>query len=146
MSDQRPHRSPAAFRRALTDRLRERTETSRWTLAQLQRQIACDRLLARLYAGDQGWVVKGALALLAREIGVRATVDIDVYREVAPKVAERNLCEAAARDLGDWFRFEVGARRPMDGAAGGVRLPVTAFVGPAVWVDSTSTSSDPTCA
>lgn len=66
---------------------------------------------------------------------MRATVDIDVYREVAPEVAERNLCEAAARDLGDWFRFEVGARRPMDGAAGGVRLPVTAFVGPAVWVE-----------
>ena len=32
--------SPSAFRRALTDRLRARAEEGRWTLAQLQRQMA----------------------------------------------------------------------------------------------------------
>jgi hypothetical protein len=31
--------SPAAFRRALTDKLRARAAASRWTLPQLQRQI-----------------------------------------------------------------------------------------------------------
>jgi len=42
--------------------------------------MAYDRLLERLYLVDQGWIVKGATALLARDIGVRGTIDIDVYR------------------------------------------------------------------
>jgi hypothetical protein len=32
----------------------------------------------RLYLVDDGWIVKGAAALLARNLGMRATVDIDV--------------------------------------------------------------------
>ncbi|MDQ3485039.1 MAG: hypothetical protein M3445_06465 [Actinomycetota bacterium] len=51
--------SPGAFRRALTDRLRVIARESRWTLPQLQRQIAYDRLLERLYLVDDGWIVKG---------------------------------------------------------------------------------------
>jgi hypothetical protein len=54
--------SPGAFRRALADRLRAIAEGSRWTLTHLQRQFAYDRLLERLYLGDDGWVVKGAAA------------------------------------------------------------------------------------
>jgi hypothetical protein len=102
-------------------------------LPQLQRQMAYDRLLERLYLVDDGWIVKGAAALLARDIGVRATVDIDVYRNVAQEIAEADLREAAGSDIGDWFRFEVGARRPVADAGGAVRLPVTALVGTAVW-------------
>jgi hypothetical protein len=134
MSDERSYGSPAAFRRALTDNLRENAKTSPWTLPQLQRHMAYDRLLERLYLVEKGWVVKGAAALLARRIGVRATVDIDVYREVARDVAEADLREAAARDIGDWFRFEVGAVRSLGEAAGGVRLPVISYVGAIVWV------------
>lgn len=134
MTGERSYRSPAAFRRALTDKLKEKAGTSRWTLPQLQRQIAYDRLLERLYLVDEGWVVKGAMALLARDIGVRATIDIDVYREAAREVAEADLREAATRDIGDWFRFEVGAARPVSDAAGGVRFPVTAHIGTTVWV------------
>jgi hypothetical protein len=52
--------TPTAFRRALTDRLRTVAGTSRWTLPQLQRHVAYDRLLERLYLFDRGWVVKGA--------------------------------------------------------------------------------------
>lgn len=36
----------------------------RWTLQQLKRQVAYDRLLDRLYLFDDGWIVKGAMALL----------------------------------------------------------------------------------
>ena len=90
--------SPAAFRRALTDRLAALAETSRWTLAQLQRQMAYDRLLERLYVVDDGWIVKGATALLAREIGVRATVDVDVYRASTREVVEADLRLAARTD------------------------------------------------
>src|SRR5450759_12284 len=71
--------------------------TRRGTLPQLQRQMAYDRLLERLYLVDDGWVVKGATALLARDIGVRETIDIDIYRERARELAEAELREAAAR-------------------------------------------------
>jgi hypothetical protein len=133
MTRKDPYGSPAAFRRALTDRLREMAETSRWTLPQLQRQMAYDRLLERLYLVDEGWVVKGATALLARDIGVRATIDVDLYREVEREVAQADLRDAAANDIGDWFRFEVGPARAVAGAAGGTRYPVSAYVGTTVW-------------
>lgn len=83
MTRRRSYASPEAFRRALTDKLKTLTESSRWNLGQLQRQMAYDRLLERLYLIDEGWVVKGAAALLARDIGVRATIDIDLYRKTA---------------------------------------------------------------
>ena len=133
MGNARGYGSPAAFRRALTDKLRAKAETSRWTLAQLQRQMAYDRLLERLYLVDEGWVVKGATALLARGIGVRATIDIDVYREAARQVAAAELRAAAGKDIGDWFAFELGAGRPVAAGALGIRLPVTASIGTTVW-------------
>lgn len=129
------YESPAAFRRALTDRLRAKTEGGDWSLPQLQRQIAYDRLLERLYCVDDSWIVKGATALLARNLSVRGSIDVDVYREVAREVAEADLRRAADRDLGDWFRFEVGGALPTTDAASGVRLPVRAFVGATVWVE-----------
>jgi nucleotidyltransferase AbiEii toxin of type IV toxin-antitoxin system len=134
MANQRRYGNPRDFRRALTDRLKNAAKEGRWTLPQLQRQIAYDRLLQRLYLANNGWVVKGAAALLARDIGVRATIDIDVYRDIATEVAERDLREAAAQDIGDWFRFEIGPAQPVRDGAIGVRLPVTAFIGATQWV------------
>jgi hypothetical protein len=81
---------------------------------------------------NDGWVVKGATALLARDIGVRGTVDVDIYREVASHIAETDLRNAASRDIGDWFRFEIGEPRALADAKG-ARLPVKAFVGNTVW-------------
>ncbi len=133
MSDSRSYGSPAAFRRALTDKLKVKSETSKWTLPQLQRQMAYDRLLERLYLVDDGWVVKGATALLARDIGVRATIDIDVYRKAARDVAEADLRQAATADIGDWFGFEIGPARAVADGAAGMRLPVTAYIGTTVW-------------
>jgi hypothetical protein len=63
------YRTPAAFRAALTDRVAQSASESRWTAQQLQRQVAYDRLLDRLYLVDDGWVGKGATALLARDLG-----------------------------------------------------------------------------
>ena len=135
MSERRPYETPAAFRHALTDKLREKAKTSTWTLTQLQRHMAYDRLLERLYLRDEGWVVKGATALLAREIGVRGTRDIDVYREQASEVAEAELREAASMDIGDWFRFEIGTGQPVGDEAAAIRLPVSAYVGATIWVE-----------
>jgi Nucleotidyl transferase AbiEii toxin, Type IV TA system len=133
MTDGHSYESPKAFRRALTDRLKRAAETSRWSLPQLQRQMAYDRLLERLYVADDGWIVKGATALLARDLGVRTTIDIDLYRDIAVEVAERDLRDAGNRDIGDWFRFEVGPARTVSDAADGTRLPVTAYVGATAW-------------
>lgn len=126
--------SPAAFRRALTDKLKSIAAESRWDLPQLQRQIAYDRLLERLYHVDDQWIVKGATALLARELGVRGTIDVDIYRAEATETAEVQLRQAADRDIGDWFRFEVGPSRAVADGATGRRLPVKAYVGTTVWV------------
>lgn len=132
MSRSHSYPSPQAFRQALTDKLREAANDSPWTLPQLQRQIAYDRLLERLYLVDDGWVVKGATALLARGIGVRATIDVDIYRERARELAEAELREAVSRDIGDWFRFELGPGRAVASDAA-MRIPVTAYVGTATW-------------
>jgi hypothetical protein len=135
MANERRYGNPRDFRRALTDRLKHAAKDGRWTLPQLQRQIAYDRLLQRLYMADRGWVLKGAAALLARDIGVRATIDIDLYRGLATEVAERDLREAAAQDIGDWFRFEIGPAQPVRDGATGVRLPVAVFIGVTRWVE-----------
>jgi hypothetical protein len=134
MTAPRPYATPAAFRRALTDRLTELAKAGRWSLAQLQRQIAYDRLLERLYLVDQAWILKGAVALLARDIGVRASLDIDVYRAKASEVAEAELRDAAAVEIGDWFRFEIGPGTAVAGAVA-TRLPIRAFVGTTLWVE-----------
>lgn len=129
-----PYKTPAAFRRALTDRLRSQARPNGpWPLPELQRQFAYDRLLARLYRVDNNWIVKGATALLARELAVRRTVDIDLYRATSREAAERDLREAAAQDIGDWFRFETGRTTPISDGANGVRIPVTARLGATAW-------------
>ena len=134
MTESRTYATPAAFRAALTQRLSNLAETSPWTLQHLQRQVAYDRLLVRLYLTDDEWIVKGAAALLARNVGVRSTIDIDIYRETAREEAEAEFRVAAAVDMGDWFRFEVRPSRTLDGTDG-VRLPVKAFLGNTIWAE-----------
>lgn len=134
MADRRSYSSPTAFRQALTDKLKTLASADRWSLPQLQRQMAYDRLLERLYLVDEGWILKGATALLARDLGVRATIDVDVYRNAATASAERELRDAAATDIGDWFRFEVGASRAVHNVAHASRIPAAAYVGPTIWM------------
>lgn len=135
MSDDRRYASPTDFRRALAERLRVLSQSGPWAVPQLQRQIAYDRLLERLYLMDDGWVLKGATALLARDIGVRGTIDVDVYRQVAQRDAQADLRRAVAVDIGDWFSFEIRAPRPLAGAGPGLRLPVVASIGGTVWAE-----------
>jgi cystathionine gamma-lyase len=135
-----PHPSgyatPGAFRRALTDRLRcVAAPNGPWPLAQLQRQFAYDRLLTRLYAFDETWIVKGAAALLARHIAVRHTIDLDIYRAAGLRQAEEDLRVASAIDASDWFVFEIGRGNPVADAVMGLRLPVVARLGVAPWAN-----------
>ncbi len=132
MSAATRYATPAAFRRALTDRLREAAKAGRWTLQQLQRQVAYDRLIERLYLADDRWIIKGATALLARDLGVRGTLDIDLYLEAELEVSENELRRAAAIDAGDWFSFEIGGRTPASNNA--ARLPVDSRIGTTTWL------------
>lgn len=128
------YRTPAAFRRALTDKLRALASADgSWPLADLQRQFAYDRLLVRLYLLDDAWILKGSTALLARHIAVRHTIDVDVYRAVSREQAERDLRAALALDGGDWFTFEAGPGRPVADGAGGTRVPINARLGTTTW-------------
>lgn len=127
------YKTAAAFREALKARLRALAKDGPWKPQQLQRQLAYDRLLERLYISDDGWIVKGAVALLARDIGVRASLDVDVYRATTTEVAESDLRAAAKRDVGDWFRFDVGPRQAVADGAAGLRLPVIVHVGATQW-------------
>jgi hypothetical protein len=82
---------------------------------------------------DDGWIVKGAVALLARDLGVRGSLDVDVYRAKAADAAEADLREAAGREIDDWFRFEIGPRRVVSDDSKAVRFPVVAYIGQQEW-------------
>jgi hypothetical protein len=108
-------------------------------LDELQRQFAYDRLLARAFDGpdSQRWVLKGAGALLARLPQARHSRDLDLaYLAVNDErgdedldEAAHSLREAADRDLGDHFRFEVVRVSPLQEAAKGRRLHLVAYLG-----------------
>ncbi len=134
MTNTSSYGSPNAFRRALTDRLKAKAANGPWTLPQLQRQIAYDRLLERLYFLDDSWIVKGAVALLARDLSTRATLDIDLYGETPLDVSEGKFREAAHTDIGDWFRFELAPSRPILDGSVGQRISVEAYIGAQIWV------------
>lgn len=133
MERNRRYASPKDFRRALTDKLKHLAQDSKWELPQLQRQIAYDRLLERLYMINDGWILKGATALLARGLGVRGTLDIDLYRRGTTEVATQELRAAAALDLGDWFDFELGPAQAVSDGATGLRVPFKALIGGTLW-------------
>ena len=50
MSGPFPYGSPAALRAALTDRLKKLADSSPFTVTELHRQFAYDRLLARVFS------------------------------------------------------------------------------------------------
>lgn len=99
------------------DRLTTRARTDGVPLARLQKQVAFERFLARLFhGGNRRWVLKGGYALELRLGGrARATSDLDLG--VPPPPEEElveELQEAAEVDLGDFFEFRVS--RPNRGA------------------------------
>jgi hypothetical protein len=118
----------------VADELKTEAHTSPWQLGDLQRQYAYDQLAERLYRLDDGWVIKGATALLARKVSVRHTIDIDVYRAGAIADVERQVRDAAALDIGDWMRFEVGpAVKITANGAQAARVKVRSFIGTKLW-------------
>jgi hypothetical protein len=137
MKPAKKYASAGALRRALEDRLRQTATTANVDLARLRRQVAFDRLLARLFhSAEAPWALKGGYAMELQLRVARTTVDIDLTlpaslsfsSEKAPATAavRELLQEAASLDLGDWFVYTVGAPMMDLGAApyGGARYPI----------------------
>ena len=71
--------SAAALRNALEERLRKTARNENTDIMRLRRQVAFDRLLARLFHGRTGnMLLKGGYALELRLERARATKDIDL--------------------------------------------------------------------
>jgi hypothetical protein len=128
--------TPYAFRAALRDRFGAFTNGDHGLrVEELQRQFAYDRVLARCFAGQDAdrWVLKGAVALLARLGGrARHSKDVDLYY-AAPSASTDRAVDAfraaARRDLGDHFRFEVTRISPLQEHVQGRRLRLGAYLG-----------------
>lgn len=78
--------TPSAFRKALKDCFGQIARADRrYSLDELQRQFAYDRVLARLFSSNDAdrWVLKGAGALLARLTMARHSKDVDVFFDAA---------------------------------------------------------------
>ncbi len=133
----RLYASAEAFRRALEARLNRIAEAELIQINRLRRQVAFDRLLARLFRVHPApWILKGGYALELRFRTARATVDIDLTVERAAPEATANrivrdmLQEAANSSLGDWFEYTIGAPvLDLDAAPyGGARFPVNSWM------------------
>ncbi|GAA3442515.1 nucleotidyl transferase AbiEii/AbiGii toxin family protein [Planomonospora venezuelensis] len=127
-----PYRSAQAFGAAITDRLKTMAAASPYTMSQLRKQLAYDRLLARLFSDPEGgWILKGGVAMLARLSVARHSADVDlVARADSPQAGLEVLREHAAADLGDFFTFVIGRPRRLVQGVEGVRVAVEARLGP----------------
>ncbi|OGR38491.1 MAG: hypothetical protein A2X29_11300 [Elusimicrobia bacterium GWA2_64_40] len=138
MDKPKKYSTPTAFRRALEDRLKQKAKNEELDLQRLMREVSFDRLLARLFARkDAAWILKGGYALELRMKEARATKDIDLALRHSLGTGKdlplktmilEALAASAARDLGDFFSFNIGeAMLDLDAAPyGGARFPVEA--------------------
>jgi len=141
------YNTPQAFRAALDTRLRNMAQNRGIDLQRLQRRVAFERLLARLFQQDDPpWLLKGGYALELRlQDRARSTLDLDMSvidpdrlplltttGENIPRVQAiyEHLQQAAAHDLNDGFEFLISRPReePIGAPGGGVRCSVKARV------------------
>jgi hypothetical protein len=108
-----------AFRKAIEERLKQKSKLAHVDINRLRRQLAFDRLLARLFHDDAApWALKCGYALELQFKTARSTVDIDLtmFRSITAhqgtdvNQAVRELLQAAASlPTGDWLEFLIGA-------------------------------------
>lgn len=141
MTDPRQYATAGALRAALEARLNEQSRRDGVDLQRLRRQVAFDRLLARMFdpmqPGRQDWVLKGGYALEMRFHQSRSTKDLDLTVrsriDGVPVVGSSSplrerLQLAASVQLPDFFTFIVGeAMTELNQAPeGGARFPIDA--------------------
>ncbi len=95
-----PYDSARAFDAALKDRFRLTAKQGPYSVAELRRQFAYDRLLARVFtAHPERWILKGGGGLLARIPGqARHSLDIDLFYRGELDAAVSDLDELGADD------------------------------------------------
>ena len=147
----RRYATAAAFRRALEDRLQDIARKEGVDLQRLRRQVAFDRLLARLFQAGQApalpWVLKGGYAMELRISAARTTKDIDLTMRSTLSPGEKKddkknlavlekLQEAVAFRTDDFFVYTIGEPiSDLDAAPhGGARFPVEARLDGRVFV------------
>lgn len=130
-----PYRSAQPFGAAITAYLKQFAGASQYSVTQLRRQFAYDRLLARLFINpNDGWILKGGVSMLARLSIARHSADIDlVARADTPRVALTALQHTAAKDLGDFFTFRFEQPRALVQGVPGLRIPTEARLGPRIF-------------
>ena len=145
MMEPKRYAAAAAFRRALEDRRQQVAARESVDLQRLRRQVAFDRLLARLFQlpghNAPPWILKGGYAMELRIKAARTTRDInrtmrDVLHSAAKKDDKQNLAvlgklqEAAAFPSDDYFAYTIAESiADLDVApSGGGRFPVEARV------------------
>ncbi|WP_306323479.1 MULTISPECIES: nucleotidyl transferase AbiEii/AbiGii toxin family protein [unclassified Streptomyces] len=131
-----PYQTPRAFETALTTRFKKLAGSSAFSHAQLRRQFAYDRLLARCFVEEDRhrWILKGGISMLARLEQARHSADIDLAVEAESLTgALTGLRRATSRDLGDHFTFELSEPRSLVQGVEGVRVPVQALLGRRVY-------------
>lgn len=126
-----PYASAGDFERALVDRIANAAALSAHGVAELRRQFAYGRLLARLFiAQPERWVLKGATGLLARlPLQARHSIDVDLYYEGGIDVALAALRDAAETDLGDFFTFDIERGVSLGGETTGTQARATTYLG-----------------
>lgn len=128
------YRTAFAFRRALEDRLAAAAKSERIDLRRMRRQVAFDRLLARLLAeGNPPCRLKGGYALEPKLAVARSTRDLDLglsALHLSPMDLVTALQDAASMEANDFFIYQIGEPiMELDGAPyGGSRHPVEAHL------------------
>ncbi len=139
-----PHQYATAgtLRAALETRLLERSRRDGVDLQRLRRQVAFDRLLARMFSdasrASRAWVLKGGYALELRFHQARSTKDLDLTVRVeaddrgtlarSANALRERLQLATMEPQSDFFTFVIGeVMLDLDQAPeGGARFPVDA--------------------
>lgn len=134
-----PYDTPQAFRDALEARLRNVAQKQGTDLQRLQRRVAFERLLARLFAADDPpWLLKGGYALELRlQDRARSTLDLDLSVPKPERLTEdetapidlqihEQLQIAAESDLGDGFQFLIRLPKRTSLPGGGIRCTIEA--------------------
>ena len=134
------------LRQAIDHRLRKTAATEGLDVVRLRRQLAFERFLARLFSDpDCPLVLKGGYAMELRLRNSRATKDIDLAlsdewihamgsSELLMTIQDL-LAEAVAKDLGDFFSFEIREKLTelWSPPRGGLRSYIVAYMGDKVF-------------
>lgn len=143
MTERKKFKSAEHFRVVLLSQLKTMGQNEVNKIQRIQKQVAFDRFLCRLFIGKNvPWVLKGGHAMELRLQNSRATKDIDIALKDSqlfddhPSGDKNNpilerLREKASVDLQDYFRFTIhNPILDLDAAPyGGGRFPVESFIG-----------------